>query len=398
MYSESPRKKASAGTVQVRNSNGRLQLRFSYQGVRHCLSLGLDDTPANRKAALAKAKLINTDITEGCLDQTLVKYKPSTALSLIPTVIPTEPEGPNLQQVWEGFLEFKRPQISPNTAKIVYGTFSNYVKQLPTCDLSKATEIRNFAIEMFPLNSTKRFIQHLGAACEWAVESGKITANPFKGMAEKIKLPKSADKDDELDIDPFEPEERDAILEALQTNQFCNKNSVFPHSFYYSMTRFLFITGCRPSEMLALQWRHITPDCSQISFEQVIITGEDGKKITRDGLKTQERRRFPCNRSLRELLISIRPKNHNPESPVFPGIMGGILNWPSYRKNVWTPILKGLGLKYRKPYQMRHTFITLALRTGKLEVKDVARLVGNSPEIIYRHYLGNKRELFVPEF
>jgi len=25
-------------------------------------------------------------------------------------------------------------------------------------------------------------------------------------------------------------------------------------------------------------------------------------------------------------------------------------------------------------------------------------LVGNSPEVIYRHYAGNKRELFVPEF
>jgi integrase len=35
---------------------------------------------------------------------------------------------------------------------------------------------------------------------------------------------------------------------------------------------------------------------------------------------------------------------------------------------------------------------------GGLDVKDVARLVGNSPEVIYRHYAGNKRDLFVPEF
>jgi integrase len=51
---------------------------------------------------------------------------------------------------------------------------------------------------------------------------------------------------------------------------------------------------------------------------------------------------------------------------------------------------------YRKLYQTRHTFITLALEY--LDVKDVARLVGNSPEVIYRHYAGNKRDLFLPEF
>ncbi len=51
---------------------------------------------------------------------------------------------------------------------------------------------------------------------------------------------------------------------------------------------------------------------------------------------------------------------------------------------------------YRPQYQTRHTFITLCLDAG-VEVKDVARWVGNSPEIIYKHYAGNKRDLQVPE-
>jgi len=56
-----------------------------------------------------------------------------------------------------------------------------------------------------------------------------------------------------------------------------------------------------------------------------------------------------------------------------------------------------LDLEYRKPYQTRHTFITLALE-NRMEVKDVAKLVGNSPEVIYRHYAGYMRQLTVPEF
>jgi integrase len=95
--------------------------------------------------------------------------------------------------------------------------------------------------------------------------------------------------------------------------------------------------------------------------------------------------------------MQIKPELEDGEAFVFPGYSGGRLNTPSFRKNVWKPILKGLGIKYRKTYQTRHTFITLALEHG-LDAKDVARLVGNSPEVIYRHYAGNKRELFVPEF
>ena len=52
--------------------------------------------------------------------------------------------------------------------------------------------------------------------------------------------------------------------------------------------------------------------------------------------------------------------------------------------------------EYRKPYQTRHTFITLCLEAD-IDAKDVAKWVGNSPEIIYRHYAGNKRDLQVPE-
>jgi integrase len=97
------------------------------------------------------------------------------------------------------------------------------------------------------------------------------------------------------------------------------------------------------------------------------------------------------------LLQYIKSEDCNPESSVFPGYGGKLLDTRSFRKNVWIPVLAGLGIEYRKPYQTRHTFITLALEHG-LDAKDVARLVGNSPEVIYRHYAGKKRELFVPEF
>ena len=55
MGSQKSNKKASKGTVQIKTSNERLQLVFSFGGKRHYLSTGFTDTKANRKLAEMKA-------------------------------------------------------------------------------------------------------------------------------------------------------------------------------------------------------------------------------------------------------------------------------------------------------------------------------------------------------
>ena len=145
-----------------------------------------------------------------------------------------------------------------------------------------------------------------------------------------------------------------------------------------------------------MQWKHISLDFRFISFEQAVVESENGQ-VRKEGLKTQERRKFPCNPKMQEFLREIKPEDASPEALIFPSPQGKWIDSSNFRNRVWLPILTKLGVKYRKPYQARHTFITLALEHA-LDAKDVARLVGNSPEVIYRHYVGNKRELFVPEF
>ncbi|MBD2256902.1 site-specific integrase [Pseudanabaena sp. FACHB-2040] len=398
MYSDTPQQKASKGSVQVINSNGRLQLRFRYGEKRHYLSLGLPDTKINRKAAKAKARQIELDIVSGNFDATLAKYKPQTALSTaLPDITPKVTPEPLLVDLWEKFIEFKRPQCSENTMKYTYGVYTGYIKKLPSHELSDAARIRDYILKTIPLNSAKRFITRLSACCDLAVKAGSIAQNPFLGMATEIKSPKASRGEGFSDISPFSIEERDAILKAIETDQFCPHKSAFKHSRYAPLITFLFSTGCRPSEAVALQWKHVAEDCSQVVFEQALIGTDSGRKV-RKGLKTQERRRFPCNEKLRNLLRSIKPENVNGEDLVFPSPEGKPIDFNNFRNRTWKAVLKGLGIEYRKVYQTRHTFITHALETGKLDAKDVARLVGNSPEVIYQHYAGNKRELFVPEF
>lgn len=64
------------GSVAIIVSNGWLQLRFNWGGKRHYLSLGLQESKANRKVAEAKAKLIASDIIYERFDPTLQKYNP----------------------------------------------------------------------------------------------------------------------------------------------------------------------------------------------------------------------------------------------------------------------------------------------------------------------------------
>lgn len=54
------------------------------------------------------------------------------------------------------------------------------------------------------------------------------------------------------------------------------------------------------------------------------------------------------------------------------------------------------GIEYRVPYQMRHTFITLTLKK-ETDVETVAKWVGNSAQIISKHYASGDKDLIPPE-
>ena len=381
--------KASKGAVSILSSNGRLQLRFSYDGKRHYLSLGLPENKATFKVAEAKAKLIESDIAYNRFDETLAKYKPQSALSTV-TPILTPILELSLNILWQRYTEFKRPSISPNTLVKEFATVERCIeKHLPTTSLDDAVIIRDWIIANKSPDAAKRLLTQLAACCEWAVKSGSVSKNPFTGMALEVRLPKNQSNNGVKEIDSFTAEERGSIIQAFESNRY--------YRGYAPFVGFLFATGCRPSEAIALEWRHITKDLRLINFEQSAIISEDGL-ISRSGLKTQESRKFPCNTKLHNLLESTKPNDYNPNSLVFPSPEGKLIDFHNFRNRAWKNVLESLPLiRYRKPYQTRHTFITLALENG-MTVQDVARVSGNSPGIIYKHYAGNRRDLFVPEF
>jgi integrase len=245
MYSKTPTGKASKGSVSIINSNGRLQLRFRHGGTRHYISLGVPDSPEGRKLAEMKAREIELDILSGNFDSTTAKYKPQTSLSVASPDI-TPKATPKLSTLWQQYVDARKKGKSPATIRM-YGWVANHLDRCPHKHVSDSQAIFDWFSSNVPADSAKRIMMHLGACCRWAKKSDILGSNPFDGMSADIKVQKTGSEEEE--INPFTREERGRIIEAFKTNRY--------YKYYTPLMEFLFFTGCRPSEAVALQWKHI---------------------------------------------------------------------------------------------------------------------------------------------
>jgi integrase len=372
--------KTPAGEPKIKVCHGRLQIVLTYRTVRKYLSLGLPDSKSNKVYAEMVKSRIMSDLLNDNFDPTLDKYRREA-------VKPDErkPDDISIEQLWEQYTNYKRHHLAPSTITKDFNRVAVLIARFPVSTLDGAVVVRDYLNSTTTPNTTKRVLTQLNACCTWAVKSKLIAVNPFLGMAADIKLPKGRGED--TDINPFSPDERDRIIGALKTLNIE----------YAALVEFMFRTGCRPSEAVALQWRHIGIDFKTIAFEQAVTTSENGLAV-KQGLKTQERRVFPCGDKLSLFLHSIAPKQIDRQQFIFKPSNSAkeFIDFQNFANRVWHPCLKALEIESRKPYQMRHTYITFCLDSG-MDAKDVAKLVGNSPEMIYRHYAGAKRDLIAPD-
>jgi integrase len=70
---------------------------------------------------------------------------------------------------------------------------------------------------------------------------------------------------------------------------------------------------------------------------------------------------------------------------LFAGLRGGHLNLHNWRRDAWKPALTAAGLEYRKPYALRHTFISECIAAG-IATFEIARMAGTSVLQIEKTY------------
>jgi integrase len=320
--SNTSKRKSDKGSVQIKVSNNRLQLVFRYAGKRYYLSTGFADTTVNRKMAEQKAKTIELDIISGNFDPTLTKYKPQSVLTtehldITPTVTPIGSE------LWRQYREYKASSLK-ETTKLHHEALAKLLDKTPPIPITDALKIKTELEKVTTIHQTKRILTQLGAVCKWAKKHGLLDANPYEGMAND--MPKYRYQ---LEPKPnsFTEEEREQVIEAFRRHKG-NWNgrgyTGFSYAHYASFVEFLFLTGCRPSEAIGLQWKQVSEDCGFISFKGAISYCY-GKKVRVEGSKNNKERVFPCSSRLRLLLESIKPDNCDVESFVFPSRLSALI-------------------------------------------------------------------------
>jgi len=170
--------------------------------------------------------------------------------------------------------------------------------------------------------------------------------------------------------DPFTAEERDVIL-----NYFRQK-----HGFYYPFVATLFGTGARQSEVIALRWGDIDLRLDSLSISKSHYMGEDGPTKT-----AASERVIALGVPVIEALTAIKPLHVTETDLVFKNSEGRPINEDKWRKKYWYRALRACGLRPRKFYATRHTFISDALSQGA-NIKWLAEYCGTSVAMIEKHY------------
>ena len=391
-----PIRNMAKGHVKVEVYSERLRLRWSYRGERHCLSVGLPDSVINRKVATQKAQQIELDMISDNFDPSLQKYKPApiAAVEPEPVEIPCQTYGDLFETHWDDFIEDKRPRLdNPFTIVGMYNPIPNKIRKFKRKILGnkEARELVTFMLQSASPTTIKKQVIILNDFGNWVQQNKLVEAdweNPFTGLTEMCRpVPPLKDP-------PFSETEIKQIIDAFRSDRY--------YAHYTGYVQFLFMTGCRTSEAIGLQWKHINRNCTEITFNETLVRKGTGTARLRKATKTNRSRTFPCNADLQALLLSIRPEVYKPNMLVFPSPKGKPIDATNFVNRAWQKVLGKCDMTednglYRTQYNTRHTFISHMLAKG-MSVVEVAKLTGHDPKILLEHYAGLIRKIEVPSF
>lgn len=332
-------------TVTIESDRGRLRLRWLYQGKRVNLSLGVDDNPTGRAFAKQKAGQIETDLTAGHYDETLLRYKPRT--------LGKKATDLTVVELFEKYTSAMRSEKGLSRGGLSkYQCVLAHLKRLMSdrkADAVGTAIAGNFTsalLEQASNHTVKTYLYLLSACWEWAKGKYHVSENPWSDCITKIK-PHQTKR-----VKPFNEGEIRAILAGFQSNRY--------YSHYYPVVRFLFATGVRPGEAFGLRWGSVADDFSHVVIREAVSRGEK-----RDRTKTGKSRVVYLSSAMAETLRSTHHQlKPSPPGLVFPSPKGKPLDDHNFSRRAWRSVLESVGVEYRSPYAIRHSAISHALSNG----------------------------------
>lgn len=328
------------GQAGVRPRNNSIVLDFTYMGQRCRETLRVKPTKTAIKEASRKREAILYEIAMGTFDYGLHFPSSKNALRF------SKNKGAlvTVEQALKSWLKRAERRCQRSTIRDYNSAvYHHLIPNFGSLSLDDF-QVSHVYEWLDTINiSNKRINNVLGPLRQTlkdAFYEGLIDANPmdrFRYLTPETREP-----------EPFTPNEVAQILGALEGQE-------------RNLIQFAFGSGLRTSELIALRWKDVDLPRNQVHVRTAIVRQHEKSTKTASGNRTIELQSLAREALELQLKLStncervfIDPVNDKP--------------WKGdhiIRKRVWIPALSTAGIKYRNPYQTRHTFASMLLSSGK---------------------------------
>lgn len=313
----------------VRTTSGRsIQIDFKWQGRRYRERLRLAPTPPNLKYAARLKATIEHEIALGAFD--FSKHFPNS---------PRRGRGSNLlSRVLSDYCAGLERQLEPETVAEYRNDSAHFVRgvgDIPVGQLTRAT-VRDF-INQSALSKKRldNILVPVRGALRQAVEDGILETNPLADF--QIRRVQKV----ESKIDPFTPTEVAALARTGLGDLW---------------TAWAW-TGLRSGEVIGLDWGDVDLAGGCLVIKRAVRVGRTKSPKTASGQRTVAL--LPAARQAIERLATR-------DGAVFRNPTTGA-GWHEDRAlaRAFRKACAAAGVRYRYPYQLRHTFASWALSAGE---------------------------------
>ena len=393
----------SAYPTGVENHGGTLRIWFIYKGSRVRESLGVPDTPKNRKVAGELRASVCFSIKTGNFNYA-AQFPDSPNLKKFGV----ESKEITVLELANKWSDLKRMEISSNTMSRYESIIKNMLPRIGENNLvsSVTTEdllyVRKELLTGFHVmkkdhrqqvkgrksSTVNNYMMLMAEVFQFGADNGYTKENPFRGI-NRLKRAKG-------EPDPLSTDEFIRFIRACGHQQMQNLWSLAVY------------TGMRHGELCGLAWEDIDLHAGTITVKRN-LTQTDEFTLPKtdagtdrviyliqpaiDALKSQAHltrlgRQYEIEVKLREYGLSVMHPCTFVFSPqcVKRGPRRGYHYAVNSINKIWAPIIKRAGIRYRNAYQSRHTYACWSLSAGANPNFIATQMGHTDAQMVYKVY------------
>lgn len=336
----------------LRNNNGVIQLRVRIEGVDFFINrLGRYNNPVNIAKAQTLSAQIWQDYCSGCLDYTLNKYQPiqdddadDILIEALSEHFKATGQG-RVRHALRLVLAYKKPLRTKQQV-------ASFIKWMNQKGIAPQTAVGILSTCRRVLPESQAFIGH------------------------RIKVPTR-----QVVNQIMSKQEVESILTYLKNND----------EWYYPIFYLWMSTGLRNSELIGLTWDSIDIEVGELKVTKTLRRWMDSNtKREWSDTKNRKHRIVPLTSGLMDVLKKHKEQMMQMNLYESTGVV--FLTKKSHQylydlllERVWKRTLAACGIRYRKLYSQRHTFLSHMLASGNSPA-DVAAIGGHKLDELLRTY------------